>query len=160
MRTAGAVAALLVLGACSAPAASQGPPPEPDPCALIRPDQAKRLALSAPGRTDLAGVYTGCRWSTPFGSAVGTTWEGRLHTVDQFVAAERAKAPALTTSAWTGRHRGIALDWRDGHGTGVVIAVDPARIVTVFAYDGGDELGRRIPDVLRDTAAVVDGNLP
>jgi hypothetical protein len=147
-------------------AASSGPAASIDPCALIRLDQAKELRLNAPHRSDATGRYTACAWSTRFGSAVTVSLQEQAHTVEQYVATERAgepSAPKLTMSPWSGdRHHGAALDWRDGHSIGVVIAVSPAQIATVDVYssDPGQELERPVADVLRETAAVVDRNLP
>ena len=134
-----------------------------DPCGLIHPDQAKELGLSVPARTDLAGQYTACSWSTRWGSSVTVSLQERAHTVEEFVGTERTKEAVgtLTVSSWAGeRHQGAALNWGDGHGSGVVITVSPTQIATVTAYDGGEELGRRIPDVLRGAATAVDRNLP
>lgn len=170
-----------VLVACSDPAtAPPGTAPRPvatnttpsgqvtdiDPCALIPPDQAKELRLNAPHRSEAAGEYTACSWSTLFGSAVSVSLEEQAHTVDQYVASERMGEPParnLTTSPWTGdRHHGTALDWNDGHTIGLAIVVSPGRlsIVEVYSSDPGKELGRPVTEVLRDAAAVVDHNLP
>ncbi|WP_211769680.1 hypothetical protein [Kutzneria sp. CA-103260] len=174
----GAVVALLVtaLVACSDPATAPRPaatsttPPELvagiDPCALISLDQAKELRLNAPHRSDSPGHYAECSWSTLFGSAVSVSLEEQAHTVEQFVDSERVGEPPTpepAMSPWTGdRHHGTALDWKDGHRIGVVIIVSPAQIATVDIYssDPGQELGRPITAVLRETAAVVDRNLP
>lgn len=150
------------LGAMSAPA---GQPAGGDPCGLIHPDQATTLKLYAPHRSDAAG-YTACAWSTQTGSAVSVGLEERVHTVDQFVTMIRAQEPSeakLTLSPWTGpHHRGSMLDWGDGNTIGVIITLSPTRIVTVMVYssDPDMELGRSVAEVLRQTAAVVDGNLP
>lgn len=164
----GLAALLTVLGACSAPMPAPGPTASvgspsptaaPDPCELIPTDQAKRLGLHASARTG----STECSWSTRFGSAIGVNLEQHAHTVQEFVDAERKKQLAgnLTVSSWAGqRHQGAALNWGDGHGYGVIITVSPTQIATVIAYDGGGELGRPIPDVVGDVAAMVDRNLP
>jgi hypothetical protein len=165
---AGFAALVAMLAACAtplttpAPVASDGPPSQSaslDPCGLIDTDQVTQLGLQASARTG----STECSWSTRFGSAIGVNLEQHAHTVQEFVAEERKKQLAgnLTVSSWTGqRHQGAALNWGDGHGYGVIITVSPTQIATVVAYDGGGELGRSVPDVLDNVAAVVDRNLP
>jgi hypothetical protein len=162
-------------GTAPRPAAPSAAPSGPlgglDPCTLIHPDEAKKLRLNDPHRSDFEGKWTACGWSTLFGSAVAVSLEQQVHTVDEYVEMVRAQEPlapnlparTITLSPWSGdRHHGTRLDWSDGHEMGVVITVSPTQIVTVTtSSDEPDkELGLPLTEVLRGSAAAVDRNLP